>query len=147
MVVRSKWNAPARQAALYKALSQYDASIPNPTNLSLEQRKALALAGARLRVQKQGLDSDQMIRVRAPDGTLVQFPPGTSLEVMKDAMRRKYGGPKGGPWEEYQGTRLTVLGHSFKEPARLRFPPISLFLSPISGIRAICERATACSLT
>ena len=38
-----------------------------------------------------------MIQVRAPDGTLVQFPDGTTPDVMKDAMRRKYGGPAAAP--------------------------------------------------
>lgn len=34
------------------------------------------------------------IRVKAPDGSIVEFPEGTSREVMRDAMRRKFGGPE-----------------------------------------------------
>lgn len=34
-----------------------------------------------------------MIQVRAPNGQIVQFPDGTTPDVMKNAMRRKFGGP------------------------------------------------------
>jgi hypothetical protein len=42
-----------------------------------------------------------MIEVEAPDGSIVEFPAGTSREVMRDAMRRRFGGQQA-PQAEWQ---------------------------------------------
>jgi hypothetical protein len=50
------------------------------------------------------------IIVKAPDGSQVEFPEGTPVEVMRDAMRRKFGGPEavgdGMPWADVPGLAL-----------------------------------------
>ena len=38
-----------------------------------------------------------MIEIEAPDGTIVEFPDGTSRDVMVAAMRKKFGGPQEQP--------------------------------------------------
>ena len=35
-----------------------------------------------------------MIEVELPDGSIAEFPDGTAPDVMKDALQKKFGGPK-----------------------------------------------------
>lgn len=65
-----------------------------------------------------------MIEVEAPDGSIVEFPAGTSPDVMAAAMRRRFGGPQPADQSQRQ-TNFAV------NPSAAPAPPIS---SPVGSI-------------
>lgn len=62
-----------------------------------------------------------MIEVEAPDGTIVEFPAGTSREVMRDALRRRFGAPQPSP--EWQPDLEVTTSAAAPDTRPLPLPP------------------------
>jgi hypothetical protein len=62
-------------------------------------------------------DSDP-IHIGAPDGSIVQFPAGTSDDTINAAMRKEYGGPKAAPAAAEPKSLLTTIREAVHAPTR-----------------------------
>lgn len=56
-----------------------------------------------------------MIQVQAPDGTVVQFPAGTSHDIIKQVMRKNFGGPQ--PAQAAPSAPAEEGGFSYTDPS------------------------------